>query len=586
MRMSLRKKILLPTMLLVVLVLAISSGITFFLSVKILDNKAMESLSMVASSKAELIDLWLEDAKATIQATAGSPEYASLLKKDTEQNSAAASKELTRMAGSLTGFSYFHVVNARGEVRASSRSDAVGKVKVGDREYFKRAMQGELNVSSIYMSRTTGKPSFSVAAPVKDGNQVIGILFGVPDLDKFIEKFVSPVKIFQTGYLYLYETSGIVFAHKDTALIMKLNLNEHAFGREMFKQQKGHVRFESQKEKNIVYLAPCRSIGWTVVASAPEKEVFAEADRATFINLGVSILGLAAIIIALIFIARSIVGLIGRITEGINASANEVASASAHLAATGQALAEGAAQEASSLEETSSSLEEMSSMTTQSAQNAGRANQVSQAAVDKMGHARVSMKQLIRSIEEISTASGDTHKIVKTIDEIAFQTNLLALNAAVEAARAGEAGSGFAVVAEEVRNLALRSAEAAKTTSLLIEGTTRKIQEGNSLINQTDAMYKDVAIAIKEVMELVMEIASASQEQAQGISHINQAVTDMDKVVQGTTANAEESAASAEEMNTQAMRLKKYVEDLVELVGITSDGREKKTQTPTLPPST
>ena len=170
-------------------------------------------------------------------------------------------------------------------------------------------------------------------------------------------------------------------------------------------------------------------------------------------------------------------------------------------------------------------------------------------------------------MQEISKASEETSKIIKTIDEIAFQTNLLALNAAVEAARAGEAGAGFAVVADEVRNLAMRAADAAKNTAALIEGTVKKVSDGTALVKTTNDAFKEVAGSTAKVGELVGEIAAASTEQAQGIEQVNIAVTEMDKVTQQNAATAEESASASEELNAQAEEMKSFVADLAAMVG-------------------
>jgi methyl-accepting chemotaxis protein len=212
-------------------------------------------------------------------------------------------------------------------------------------------------------------------------------------------------------------------------------------------------------------------------------------------------------------------------------------------------------------------MEEMSSMTQQNADNAKHANSLMEEAKNTVQRADVSMKELTVSMREISGASEETSKIVKTIDEIAFQTNLLALNAAVEAARAGEAGAGFAVVAEEVRNLAMRAAEAAKSTSVLIEGTVKKIKAGSDLVNKTNEDFIEVAKNSGKVGELIEEISAASTEQAQGIGQVSKAVAEMDKVVQQNAANAEESASAAEEMNAQAQNMKGITDSLNQMVG-------------------
>jgi len=188
-------------------------------------------------------------------------------------------------------------------------------------------------------------------------------------------------------------------------------------------------------------------------------------------------------------------------------------------------------------------------------------------------NANASMRQLTVSMLEILAASEETSKIVRTIDEIAFQTNLLALNAAVEAARAGEAGAGFAVVADEVRNLAMRAAEAAKTTTGLIEGGAGKIQGGAQVVEKTSAEFSQVAESSGKMTDLVREIAAASNEQAQGIEQISMAVNQMGRLVQQTAASAEESAAASVEMNAQASQMKEYVGELKSLID-GSNGRE------------
>jgi methyl-accepting chemotaxis protein len=263
---------------------------------------------------------------------------------------------------------------------------------------------------------------------------------------------------------------------------------------------------------------------------------------------------------------RAIAKPLKRVIQSLNEGAQQVAAASGQVSSASQSLAEGASEQAASIEETSSSLEEMSSMTKQNTDNAQQADTLMEEAKQIVGQANGAMTALTDSIEEISMASQETSKIIKTIDEIAFQTNLLALNAAVEAARAGEAGAGFAVVADEVRNLAMRAADAAKNTAVLIEGTVTKVDDGSTLVQSTNESFAAVAASAAKAAELVAEIALASKEQSQGIGQVTTAVSEMDLVVQQNTAGAEASASASEEMNAQAEQMKQTVYELVAMV--------------------
>ncbi|MDR0306904.1 MAG: methyl-accepting chemotaxis protein [Chitinispirillales bacterium] len=243
----------------------------------------------------------------------------------------------------------------------------------------------------------------------------------------------------------------------------------------------------------------------------------------------------------------------------VSEAASQVTQASTEISGGSQSLAESSNEQASHLEEVSSSLEEMSSMTKQNADNSNQAKILAAEARTAANEGDKAMKNMADAIQQIKTSSDNTAKIVKTIDEIAFQTNLLALNAAVEAARAGEAGKGFAVVAEEVRNLAMRSAEAAKNTTEMIEESVKNAEGGVKITQEVAKALTQIVDRVGKVGDLIGEIAAASKEQALGIEQVNTAVAQMNQATQQNAANSEESAAAAEELSGQASELANMV---------------------------
>ncbi|MBN2106207.1 MAG: HAMP domain-containing protein [Deltaproteobacteria bacterium] len=243
----------------------------------------------------------------------------------------------------------------------------------------------------------------------------------------------------------------------------------------------------------------------------------------------------------------------------INISAQSVFAGAEQLSASSQAMSQGATEQASSLEEISSSMNEIASQTRQNSENATLASRLAAESGQSAKKGDVQTQAMVVAMSEISAASRNISKIIKIIDEIAFQTNLLALNAAVEAARAGRHGKGFAVVAEEVRNLAARSAKAAKETEEMIEGAVKKIEEGTSMAGRTAGALQEIVEAAGKVTDLVAEIAAASNDQAQGVMQITRGLGHVDQVTQQNTSLAEESASAAQELTGQAQCLKDLV---------------------------
>ncbi len=572
MNLSLRAKLLVPTLAVVTTGLALVTGASYWQSRNATTASTTKELEQLSHTTLEHLDDWLSGQQMNLEGWAGLKIVQTALQDSFVGKSArgAANNELASIVTRYNSFEQLHLLDITGLAVASTAADSANKLNLADVAAFQAALKGKASIAEAVPSKTTGKPIIMIAVPVKNGETVAGVLTGSLSLEEYAKRFILPIKLQSSGYLYVYDERGFLIVHPDPSLLLNLNLTQFDWGKKLLSSSDGILEytFKDVEKISTFVFSPKTKLG--VCATLPKSEMLAMIHRAAWINLMIGAFVLLTTVVVILLVVRSLTNALERNVLRLKNAADSVSDATENITESSQSLAEGASEQAASLEETSASLEEISSMTQHNAQTTAQVKELGSQARQAGDVGLGDMKEMTLAMDDIKASSADIAKIIKTIDEITFQTNILALNAAVEAARAGEAGLGFAVVADEVRGLARRSAEAAKDTASKIEDAIQKSARGANISAKVALSLEQIVSKARQVDELAGGMATASQEQSQGITQVNLAVAEMEKVTQANAASAEESASNAAELTVQAKALKDTIESLQRMV----DGRQ------------
>jgi methyl-accepting chemotaxis protein len=583
MKIGLKGKLLIPALSLVLAGTLATAYLSFFNSRNMLDKLLTKQLEQIASTTLEYTTSWVENRRQDVILWSSNSNIRLCLVMAERRGGGESgqSSAMDDVQDLLINYNQMHpyyeeiaLANIKGYVITSSKNKVSDKEKflreiknIKDTNIFRAAIKGNVTTTSVKLDKKTNNPVFTIAAPVKSmDSRIIGIFYAVVDLSSFSKKFIDPIKIGEKGGVYVFDNSGMIIAHPDKEMIMKVNVEDKSLGNKIRTKKQGILQYVYNGAKMRAGFKKDSTLGWTVVSVASIDELHAPVWQLARTNLAITVFIVILCAAVIFMLARKVISPVNEITSSLNRIAQNVSESSNQTSVSSQQLADGASTQASYIEEISASLEELAITAMHNADNAHESISLSSEVYKTTAAGLDSMDSFTQAMAEINQSNREVAQVAKAIEEIAFQTNLLALSAAVEAARSGAAGKGFKVVSEEIRNLAQRASEQARSASRLIVESKNKTEYGNKQAEETNLVLKAILDCSEKVSELINTISIDGKEQSQSISQISTSVSGMDTIVQKNSASSEEFASASRSLFSQAIKMKSLVNSLLDMV--------------------